>query len=82
MANYSIVFRLSVSHRDAQNDVQSELNDRYDTVIVGGGVVGVSLAYHLAKNGSTNILLLEKTELTAGSTWHAVSTIIVSPSGD
>lgn len=44
-----------------------------ETVIVGGGVVGVSLAYHLAKAGQKRVLLLEKSELTAGSTWHAVS---------
>ena len=43
-----------------------------ETVILGGGVVGVSLAYHLAKAGQKNVVLLEKSELTAGSTWHAV----------
>uniref|UniRef100_A0A665TLX3 Dimethylglycine dehydrogenase n=1 Tax=Echeneis naucrates TaxID=173247 RepID=A0A665TLX3_ECHNA len=45
--------------------------DTADTVIVGGGCVGVSLAYHLAKAGRKDVVLLEKTELTAGSTWHA-----------
>lgn len=40
-------------------------------VIIGGGVVGVSTLYHLAKNGWTDCVLLEKNELTAGSTWHA-----------
>ena len=40
-------------------------------VIIGGGVVGVSTLYHLAKEGWTNCILLEKNELTAGSTWHA-----------
>ncbi len=40
-------------------------------VIIGGGVVGVSTLYHLAKAGWTDCLLLEKNELTAGSTWHA-----------
>lgn len=35
--------------------------------------MGVSLAYHLAKAGMKDVVLLEKTELTAGSTWHAVS---------
>ena len=40
-------------------------------VIIGGGVVGVSSLYHLAKMGWTDCVLLEKNELTAGSTWHA-----------
>ncbi|MYE58339.1 MAG: FAD-binding oxidoreductase, partial [Alphaproteobacteria bacterium] len=40
-------------------------------VVVGGGCVGVSVAYHLAKLGWSDTVLLEKSELTAGSTWHA-----------
>ncbi len=40
-------------------------------VIVGGGCVGVNILYSLAKRGWTDIALLERTELTAGSTWHA-----------
>ncbi|MEM6972597.1 MAG: FAD-dependent oxidoreductase [Pseudomonadota bacterium] len=40
-------------------------------VIVGGGAVGCSIAYHLAKAGWTDTVLLERDELTAGSTWHA-----------
>jgi dimethylglycine dehydrogenase len=40
-------------------------------VVVGGGVVGVSTLYHLTKRGWTDVVLLERTELTAGSTWHA-----------
>jgi dimethylglycine dehydrogenase len=40
-------------------------------VVVGGGVVGCSVLYHLAKFGCTDALLLERDELTSGSTWHA-----------
>jgi dimethylglycine dehydrogenase len=40
-------------------------------VIIGGGVVGASTLYHLAKIGWHDVLLIEKSELTAGSTWHA-----------
>ena len=40
-------------------------------VVVGGGAVGTSIAYHLAKAGWTDTVLLERDELTAGSTWHA-----------
>jgi len=40
-------------------------------VVIGGGVVGASVLYHLAKIGWADVLLLEKSELTSGSTWHA-----------
>src|SRR3984957_16294654 len=40
-------------------------------VVIGGGVVGVSTLYHLALKGWTDAVLLERAELTAGSTWHA-----------
>ncbi|WP_114285157.1 GcvT family protein [Candidatus Halocynthiibacter alkanivorans] len=44
-------------------------------VIIGGGVVGVSALYHLAKAGWSDCVLLEKNELTAGSTWHAAGNV-------
>jgi dimethylglycine dehydrogenase len=44
-------------------------------VIIGGGVVGVSALYHLCKAGWTDCVLLEKNELTAGSTWHAAGNV-------
>ncbi|XP_036702670.1 dimethylglycine dehydrogenase, mitochondrial isoform X2 [Balaenoptera musculus] len=50
---------------------ETRWKDRAETVIIGGGCVGVSLAYHLAKAGMKDVVLLEKSELTAGSTWHA-----------
>ncbi len=40
-------------------------------VVIGGGVVGVSTLYHLAKKGWSDVVLLERKELTSGSTWHA-----------
>ncbi len=40
-------------------------------VVVGGGVVGVSVLYHLAKKGWDDVVLVERKELTSGSTWHA-----------
>jgi dimethylglycine dehydrogenase len=40
-------------------------------VVIGGGVVGVSTLYHLAKKGWTDCVLIERKELTSGSTWHA-----------
>nr|MBX2854852.1 FAD-dependent oxidoreductase [Paracoccaceae bacterium] len=44
-------------------------------VIIGGGAVGASCLYHLAKAGWTDCILLEKNELTAGSTWHAAGNV-------
>ena len=49
-------------------------------VIIGGGVMGCSLAYHLCKEGWSDLLLLEKAELTSGSTWHAAGQITHSVS--
>ena len=40
-------------------------------LVVGGGAVGISIAYHLAKAGWDDVMLLERDELTSGSTWHA-----------
>jgi len=44
-------------------------------VIIGGGVVGASVAYHLTKRGWTDIVLLERKQLTCGTTWHAAGLI-------
>ena len=48
---------------------------RAQTVIIGGGIVGCSIAYHLAKLGERDVLILEKGELTSGSTWHAAGLV-------
>ncbi len=44
-------------------------------VVIGGGLVGCSILYHLAKLGWTDVVLLERDELTSGSTWHAAANI-------
>ena len=48
---------------------------RARAVIIGGGVAGCSVAYHLAKLGWTDIVLLERKQLTSGTTWHAAGLI-------
>ena len=45
-------------------------------VIIGGGVIGTSVAYHLAKLGWTDVVLLERDQLTSGTTWHAAGLIV------
>ena len=47
------------------------MRDQARVVVIGGGIVGCSVLYHLAKLGWSDVMLVEKTELTAGSTWHA-----------
>ncbi len=59
---------------------ESSLPGHARVVIVGGGVMGVGLAYHLAHEGWTDVVLLEKAELTSGSTWHAAGQITHSTS--
>ena len=44
-------------------------------VVIGGGVMGVGLLYHLTKEGWSDVVLVEKGELTSGSTWHAAGLI-------
>lgn len=44
-------------------------------LIIGGGIIGCSIAYHLAKAGETDIVLLEKSALTEGATWHAAGLV-------
>ena len=53
----------------------SELPGTARVVIIGGGAVGCSALYHLARAGWTDCLLLERNELTAGSTWHAAGNV-------
>jgi 4-methylaminobutanoate oxidase (formaldehyde-forming) len=52
-----------------------ELPNKAQAVIIGGGVSGCSVAYHLAKAGWTDIILLERKQLTCGTTWHAAGLI-------
>ncbi|HLO19442.1 MAG TPA: FAD-dependent oxidoreductase [Sphingomicrobium sp.] len=53
----------------------SDLPSSAKIVIVGGGIVGCSVAYHLGKMGLTDVLLLEQGKLTCGSTWHAAGLV-------
>jgi glycine cleavage system aminomethyltransferase T/glycine/D-amino acid oxidase-like deaminating enzyme len=50
--------------------------DRAQVVVIGGGVIGSSVAYHLTKLGWSDVLLLERDRLTSGTTWHAAGLIV------
>ncbi|MBW2540821.1 MAG: FAD-dependent oxidoreductase [Deltaproteobacteria bacterium] len=47
------------------------MKSQYQVVVIGGGIVGCSVAYHLTLRGLTDVAVIERSELTAGSTWHA-----------
>ncbi len=53
----------------------AELGDRAQVVIVGGGIVGCSIAYHLTRRGINDVLLIEQGQLTSGTTWHAAGLV-------
>ena len=52
------------------------LPDRARVVVIGGGIVGCSVAYHLAELGCKDVLLLERDRLTSGTTWHAAGLMV------
>jgi cation diffusion facilitator CzcD-associated flavoprotein CzcO len=58
--NYSRAFSLS----------SQTLPTHARAVVIGGGIIGNSIAYHLAKLGMTDVVLLEQHQLTAGTTWY------------
>ena len=49
--------------------------DRAQVVVVGGGIVGCSIAYHLTRRDITDVVVLEQNTLTAGTTWHAAGLV-------
>ena len=53
-----------------------DLPNQASVVIVGGGIVGCSLAYHLTLRGCTDVVLLERKQLTCGTTWHAAGLMV------
>ena len=51
------------------------MSEHYRIAIIGGGIVGVATAYHLAKRGESDVVIAERAELTSGSTWHAAGNL-------
>src|SRR3954452_23406176 len=61
---------------DAAARHTGDLPRRAQYVVVGGGVVGTSIAYHLALLGAADVVLLERKQLTSGTTWHAAGEVV------
>ena len=55
--------------------MKKELPNNCKVIVIGGGVAGCSTAYHLAKFGWKNSILLERDQLTSGTTWHAAGLV-------
>src|ERR1700712_1448087 len=61
---------------DVATRQSGDLPSRAQYVVVGGGVIGTSIAYHLALQGATDVVLLERKQLTSGTTWHAAGEVV------
>ena len=59
-----------------EQNPQGRFPTQAQVVIIGGGVIGCSVAYHLTKLGWQDVLMLERSKLTAGTTWHAAGLIV------
>src|SRR5687768_14160099 len=57
------------------DDATSSLPTHARVIIIGGGIVGCSVAYHLTKLGWTDVVVLERKTLTSGTTWHAAGLV-------
>jgi 4-methylaminobutanoate oxidase (formaldehyde-forming) len=49
--------------------------EKVEAIVIGGGIIGCSIAYHLARFGLTDVLLLERRQLCCGTTWHSVGSV-------
>ena len=56
--------------------MSTPLPERARVVVVGGGVIGTSVAYHLAEMGCKDVVLLERDRITSGTTWHAAGLMV------
>src|ERR1700738_1493064 len=63
------------SSRGEPMTTPKELPSRAEIVVIGGGIIGASVAYHLTKLGRADVVLLEQGRLSGGTTWHAAGLV-------
>ena len=67
-----------MSSNDSNRTTSDTIPQAARVTIIGGGVIGCSIAYHLAQRGWSDVVLLERHKLTAGTTWHAAGLVVTS----
>ena len=67
-----------MKEKQTLNNPTNKLPAHAQVIIIGGGVIGCSVSYHLAKLGWKDVIILEKNQLTAGTTWHAAGLVQVA----
>jgi len=70
----SVYFVMTSSNMNRSNDPVS-FPSQADVVVIGGGIMGCSTLYHLTKEGVGNAVLLERNQLTSGTTWHSAAQV-------
>ncbi|MDH5225369.1 MAG: FAD-binding oxidoreductase, partial [Actinomycetota bacterium] len=73
---------MTIPERLANRDIDpsavlaaSDLPERARVVVVGGGIIGASIAYHLTREGETDVVIVERGRLSNGTTWHAAGLV-------
>jgi len=66
----------TMTHDTTTPTSTADLPSRARVVVIGGGIIGCSVAYHLALAGCTDVVLLERDQLTSGTTWHAAGLMV------
>jgi len=65
-----------MEEKNSQSSAETSFPSQAQVVIIGGGVIGCSTAYHLTKLGWKDVVVLERKELTSGTTWHAAGLVV------
>ena len=75
MVDVSFHFDVLILRINKKTESKHKMRDSAQVVIIGGGIIGCSIAYHLTLMGWRDVVIIEKGELTSGSTWHAAGLV-------